>query len=441
VTLRVSFDDGDGSPLSLPVTVRVVEASFGIFTANVSKDGPAVAQNFISEAGQPLNSPSATAQPGQYVTLWGSGLGAAQGSDALPPGEQSGVFDRSRALNLQVLVGGAPSTDVLYAGRSPQFAGLDQIVFRIPDDAPAGCYTPIAVRLGSGLVSNFATLAIGAAGGRCEDPMNPYWSAPGDAPAIGSLLLSRLFLPTASGSSVVDAGVGLLGKPSSRNLYFSPALSMPPLGACASYAERNVVGGLDTRALAVPLDAGQALSIRGPRGQRDAPVVAPGIYQATLASSNTLPAFLEAGDYTVESSGGGGVGPFEASAYLPDPPQWQIAGGRVLARSQPVEVAWTPSGRDDEYVWILGVMADSGSLTQNVTTTFLCVARDADGTMAIPREILANAPPSLGSGDITTATLWLGWRSLPGVNRFEASGLDYGFLDTLAARGIPVEIR
>ena len=59
--------------------------------------------------------------------------------------------------------------------------------------------------------------------------MNPYWSAPGDAPAIGSLLLSRLFLPTASGSSVSDAGVGLLGKPSSRNLYFSPALSMPPL--------------------------------------------------------------------------------------------------------------------------------------------------------------------------------------------------------------------
>lgn len=439
-SLRVTFDDGDGGPTSVPVPIRIVEAGFGIYTANRSGDGPASAHNFISQDEQPHNAPSIAAQPGQYATLWGTGLGAAAGSDDLPPAGQDGVFDRAGALGLQVFVGLARSTDVLYAGRSPQFPGLDQIVFRIPDDAPLGCYTPVAVRAG-GLVSNFATLSIGLENGPCEDALNPYWSATGDMPAIGVAALSRLALQAGGALSISDSVSALFGRPGSRDRHFSPSLSIPPLGACTSYATRNTPGGLATREFPMGLDAGSSLSIRGPRGEQRAPAVIPGAYQNNLAPSNAPPGFLESGDYFVQSAGGAQVGPFLASARLPAPPQWQLPDGRVVPRSQPLRVTWQPGGRGDEYIWIFGVASDSASLTTNVTTTFFCAAADADAAITVPVEILANLPLTIGSGDVTTAELWVGRHSLPAANRFQAGGLDYAFLDTLAAAGVPIETR
>jgi hypothetical protein len=234
---------------------------------------------------------------------------------------------------------------------------------------------------------------------------------------------------------VTDSAQALFGRPAFRDRYFSPSLSMPPLGACTSYAERNTVGGLATRPFGAALDAGQQLRIRGPRGQQ-AVMGSNGIYQVNLGS-----AYLEAGAYTVTSDGGAAVQAFEASAQFPAPPQWQIPAGRIVSRNQPLVVTWQPDPGVAGYIWIFGVVSNSASLTNNVTTTFLCVAADSDGTATIPRESLANLPASLGSGDVTTAALWLARSSMPAENRFEAEGLDYGFVGTLSARGVPIEVR
>ena len=56
-------------------SVYVSRSSFGLFHTGISYNGPAVAQN-IDDSGRPvLNRLTSPASPGQYVTLWGSGLG------------------------------------------------------------------------------------------------------------------------------------------------------------------------------------------------------------------------------------------------------------------------------------------------------------------------------------------------------------------------------
>ena len=72
------------------------------------------------------------------------------------------------AVPLSVLIGsmqtGVASATVQFAGQAPGFPGVDQINIVIPDDAPTGAAVPIQlevqVGVGSGPVSNIATIAI-----------------------------------------------------------------------------------------------------------------------------------------------------------------------------------------------------------------------------------------------------------------------------------------
>src|SRR5690606_13295011 len=96
---------------------------------------------------QPLNATTASARPGQVVVLWGTGLGAVDGGDDRPPGETGAVVDLQASSQVEVWVGGARATNILYAGRSPGFAGLDQINFIVPPDAARGCYSPVWIKV------------------------------------------------------------------------------------------------------------------------------------------------------------------------------------------------------------------------------------------------------------------------------------------------------
>lgn len=86
---------------SNPLPVRIVTDAFGIFTISGAGIGPAVVQNYINPATQPVNSPKATAAPGQVLTLWGTGLGPVTGGDDVAP--PAGNLPASVA----VFVGGA----------------------------------------------------------------------------------------------------------------------------------------------------------------------------------------------------------------------------------------------------------------------------------------------------------------------------------------------
>jgi uncharacterized protein (TIGR03437 family) len=114
-----------------------------IFTQTGTGSGPASALNAISGV---VVTTQAKVRAGDIVSLYLTGLGATETRDGL----------QWARLTPKVFVGNLEA-QVLYAGRAPGFAGLDQINFVVPAGVPSGDDTPLRVE-SNGRVSNQAAL-------------------------------------------------------------------------------------------------------------------------------------------------------------------------------------------------------------------------------------------------------------------------------------------
>jgi uncharacterized protein (TIGR03437 family) len=423
VAISITFP-GTGGTSFFPALVRVVPASFGIFTINSTGSGPAVIQNFISEANTPLNSTRESARPGQFVTVWGTGLGAIKTPDteAPPVGNLAAV---------QVLVGGRPAPQILYNGRSPCCGGVDQITFQVPPEAALGCYVPIVVVTAAGVTSNVATMSIAAGGGACQDAANPFTGmVAAGGPRFGRVLLTRNNLQLGPGQvSVTDGAVAAFESVVNRDWFFVPAVSMPAMGTCASYFSRGSSVPLSNPAPLQPIDAGVELIVRGPNGPRSIPRTNPGFYVSLLANTQQPPLYLDPGMYTLESGGGTAIGPLAASLELPAPIQWtnQAEISRI-DRKQGVFVTWSGGDPQRQFVRILGVSESSPTPANNVSGAFVCSVPLELGSFMVPPSVLANLPPSVSSGSLSTGLLLLGTTPKINAANVKADGLDFGFV-------------
>ena len=140
----------------------MVRSAFGIFTLNQGGSGPGVFQNANSGTDQPVNTLTVGARPGQLAIIWGTGLGPVTENEATG----SPVQAICRAMPVEVYVGGKRA-DVTYRGRSGCCAGIDQIVFTVPQGVE-GCYVPVVVKTGD-VVSNFTTMTVSSRAGSCTD--------------------------------------------------------------------------------------------------------------------------------------------------------------------------------------------------------------------------------------------------------------------------------
>ncbi|HUS06848.1 MAG TPA: hypothetical protein VMZ52_11150, partial [Bryobacteraceae bacterium] len=147
-TVTVSF----GGQTSDPQKIWIVPSSFGVFTKNRAGFGPAIVQNFVSPSNTPVNGLATAAKSGQTVILYGTGLGAIAGPDNVAPGAVS-----AGPGTVEINVAGKTIRPV-YAGRSPEYPGLDQINF-VLESPPTGCYIPLQVRAGNS-VSNITTISV-----------------------------------------------------------------------------------------------------------------------------------------------------------------------------------------------------------------------------------------------------------------------------------------
>ena len=183
VSVRVKVGNGRSNPS--PVTV--VESSFGIFTVLGTGMGPGVIQNVPTDSvARPINSLTDVTQPGQIVTLWGTGLGPADFADNEAP------EPKNLPIDTEVFIGGrrVAEEDKLYIGRSPCCAGVDQLVVRLPEDTPLGCYVPVQVQTDQQIVSNSVTLAIAEDDpGSCSDPTNPFGDTFREGGRFGAVIL------------------------------------------------------------------------------------------------------------------------------------------------------------------------------------------------------------------------------------------------------------
>lgn len=125
--------------LSLPVNVRVVDSSPGIFMADSSGQGAIVNQN-----GSP-NSVNSPAPAGSVILIFGTG-----GGQTNPPrvdgAASSGVAPL--VLPVSVQIDGIPA-EVQYKGAAPGLTGLDQINIKLPLGVRTGVPVPALVTIGT----------------------------------------------------------------------------------------------------------------------------------------------------------------------------------------------------------------------------------------------------------------------------------------------------
>ena len=392
--------EGDGSLVvsyqnlaSTSVPIRVVHSAFGVFTRNQAGSGPAIAQNFVSQASMPLNSLVASATPGQTVILWGTGLGPATGGD-----ETAGPRPGSLPFLDSLYVGGMPA-NVRYAGRSGCCAGVDEIVFDVPAGI-SGCYVPVAA-ITSGVVSNFGTISVAASGKECNDPLSFRASSLTAAESSGTLRAAQIGLTSASGE--IDFSGSFFATDLNTALGSTSWLT-PPAGTC--YVSVSSVTATPAHAGA-GLNAGDSISVNGPPGLLMAPNTSSGGY-----SMSKSPANLSQGSYSFASQGGSDVGPFTTTLNMAAPAVWTNASsysGPTISAGSPLLFPW--SGADPSGYVTLRVA--SANATYN--SVMQCTATPSAGVFTVP----ATLTRALFAGPVTVSL-----SSTAAPVSFAATGLD-----------------
>ena len=417
--------------------IRVVKNAFGTFSRNQAGNGPAIVQNYVSPTQAPLNALNNAAHPGQVLILWGTGLGAISGSDAaLPP---AGNLD----VDVQVLVGGVPAK-ILYKGRSPEFPGIDQINFETPPGVE-GCYVPVAVKAG-GIVSNFTSIAVTAAGSTCSDPTG-IAAADLDTAArngqskIGFVSLSRTWFsaPSAGVDFRIDGGFGQFFRRDMNAVITSRGLFglSAALGTCTAltYAidPRNPDSpDVNDPVVTVDLAGGAALNLTGPRGTKQIKGEGSGSHQynASLGGgapgAPSLPDYLEPGDYTINNAlGGPDVGGFSATLTLPQTLTWtnpEVAA--AVSRDADLTVTWTGGDPNREFVFI---DIEATNKESGVRGFVACTERIAAGRLTIPADALSVLPASSAQTNLNSfppGVMEVGTATLLDKARSAAPGLD-----------------
>ncbi len=314
----------DGSS-SRPYPIRIVESSFGIYSATGKGWGPASER----DTGTPLPQ----FHPGDAVAFWGTGGGSASSG--------------------RLTVGGVPATRVVLS-RSER--GLGRLDFTIPKNAPIGCAVPVQAIV-AGIPGNVVTLSIARQGEDCSAAEPWFARTRGEGKSAWIVLMrSKVQLELVPGERAdfgIDSAMASFYREPERDLSkLTPFELIPPVGTCTSYVAhldlnslllpslvRQTVAGRDldlgpkvaaeTRT-AQSLDAGAAFSLSGPNGtqQVERSIHPPHVYTALLGGNPPFtriepkPMFLSPGEYVAHITGGSDIGAFDARIHVGKTIEW-----------------------------------------------------------------------------------------------------------------------
>ncbi len=423
-SLRVNSGNSQSNPM--PVTIGT--SAFGIFTATGTGIGPGVLQNFVTQANQPVNSALVAAKPGQVITMWGTGLGPVAADNVAPT---------AGTLPTQVMVSvGGVTAATSYSGRTPCCAGVDQIVFQVPANAPTGCWVPVSVQTAGTTLSNFVSMAITKDGSPCLPSASPFVTAGKKGAFVALRVTTHEDIGTHAVIDVTgDYAASFAYQAPATNFPFHPMFSLPPPGTCTTYALSGDLLKGDTLPGAVPngataLNFGPAVTLSGPGGMQ----MLQNLFSANTlqylggsVSSGLFPntLFLQPGAYQVSGVPGGDVGAFSASASMPQPLTWTNRDQLVFVdRTQPLNVAW--SAGSGTQVLIVGFGVD---LPTNSTTVFGCLAPSGATSFTVPAIVLSNVPATRPNPLQSKSVIYLGNapNNTSSAVSLNASGLDVGY--------------
>ncbi|MEZ5353336.1 MAG: hypothetical protein R2762_11920 [Bryobacteraceae bacterium] len=425
---------------SEPFAFTIVRNGPGLFTLNSAGSGPAV----LTDANFAVLTWTKPAQPGQAVIAWATGVNPL-GS---PDNERPPAFDPQLAV--EIFVGGKLA-NVRYRGRAPGFAGLDQLVFDIPDGV-SGCSVSLVVRVG-GNTSNFTTIPVAAPGKTvCSDANGFNESELSSIPAGGVRFGSINFTRSRSKLTVPVVGsVESTNDIASASFYRlegalferSQGLAQASFGSCSVYTFQGESSSGDPIRV-IPLDAGVSLTLTGSGGSRTMNKQNDG-YFAMLGSETSIPGglpggglpggglpgggqplFLNPGEITVTGPGGRDIGAFTARIVLPPAFNWTNQDSITeVQRAQDLTITWNGGNPSQDFVIVSGA-----SIRRNPTAgaSFVCVGPSSAGRLVVPSIVLSALPASEVVQGTATGSLFVFNGPLSNVNRFTASGLDIGFI-------------
>ena len=329
---------------SEPVTGTVFFNSAGIFTQNSSGCGAGAILNVKPDGSVSLNSPSNSASPGDYLSIFATGLGVAsvQPPDGEPAPTQplaiiqydnygAGVEFYADITPLDGPPDGPGAVQLAsFTGEAPGFVGLDQVNVQVPSGAPQGCNVPLRIGVANDSdtrpLSQPVTVSIHGGGGQCVDP--PMGSA-------GALVLKK--------SVVLNDDTVPASDTFAASFSASPGKTVPPPVVLGPGAETLNITDL-APACAIPgystLDAGQ-ISLSGPAGQVQ---VQPSVANGQISYQASLPAgFLQQGTFQVSSTGGKNVGAFQPTLNVGSDIQVtsQFPQGSQVDGLSTITVNWT----------------------------------------------------------------------------------------------------
>lgn len=396
-----------GGQTSAPSPITVVQSAFGLLTLNGVGNGPAA----VYDVNYRYNGFANAANAGDYLTLWGSGLGPITGDETKAPAQTN------LSTPIEVDIGGQVAT-VVYHGRSG-YPGLDQVNVVVPAGV-SGCYVSVVVRSGN-IVSNFGTISVAPSGRYCAE---------------ATLGLSASQIQTVSsqpgfnvGQIIVVAGQNLNVSAGFARFTQAQFAARQPggnasLGTCVVY---NFNGSAQTVANPIspaPLNAGASLAFTPPAGAGFDAATLPlqgGSYAASLPrpTSGNLK-----GTYSLAGTGGADVGPFSAQLTWPGGGSFTIFAPNNLTsapRSQDLTVNWTVPGSTvaGEFVQISGSSAVASGAAGAL---FYCSAPLAPGQFTIPSAVLLSLPATPAGG--SPLSYLSGTLIIPG--NFSATGVDLG---------------
>jgi uncharacterized protein (TIGR03437 family) len=383
---------------SAPFPTTVTATKFGIMTLPGSGSGRALVQNVVSSSRYDLNGfttgPVAGANyqrspaiPGEYLIIWGMGLGAAAGYDSSAPA--SGLDFLPQGLIVQVIVGGMRITPT-YAGRSNLFAGLDNIVFQLPANVPTGCDVSLQVRAGGG----------GGGGGGGQGHLGNVTTiaiAPAGAAACVSPMLSTNALTRLDQGQTITEGTFLFAGPPGGNRPFvvgqfakfsGDQLSQASIfftapGTCRVAASNTT--GLPS-GLGV-LDAG-TVTLNGPG---IANFAVPQLPDKTYSFNFSGDQVTSGSTYTLSGAGGKDVGAFSATGVIDSPITATSVTPTNIPRNQDLTITWT-GGTGTDFITIYGAASAPIDANTPNTAVFTCTTTVDKGTITVPSSILAQLP-------------------------------------------------
>jgi hypothetical protein len=336
-----------------------------------------VALNVAPDGSVSVNSASNSAAPGDYITLFGVGLGTYLPSHQPPP-DGSAVstadpFSAGPAVFLDALedaivydLAQPHQTGFLiptYAGAAPTLVGVHQVNFQVPQGTRNGCAVPLTINAFQ--LSPTVSIAVNTSRGPCADP---------PAQSYGDVTFVKTIASGTSSDGVTEQFAAVF--PSGPALQQPPALTVSP---GTSMFASNVVPSGRTCSVAgyQSLSVGTLQIGTVGRGVVSIPPTNQGgqvSYRQELPSGSIVP-----GQLTVSTQGGAPV-TFQETLTVGSPIQIQNppAPGNLSAGDHPA-IHWTGGSADEVVRLTLG--SDVPQINGNYA---LATARGDAGVLAIP---------------------------------------------------------